>query len=102
MLKTKLHFGQIPVEDVLKIATGPILRGHSISRHSNLATIGRRHERAEKRALAQALRTSCRRAGSAKTPPTREGDHPSSGSKGTAFPATEFEYRFDDSNRWPV
>jgi hypothetical protein len=35
MLKTKLHFEQIPVEDVLKIATRPILRGHSTSRHSN-------------------------------------------------------------------
>ena len=60
MLKTKLHFEQIPVEDVLKIATGPKLRGRSISRHSNLATIVRKHERAEKRALARALRTGCR------------------------------------------
>jgi hypothetical protein len=30
MLKTKLHFEQIPVADVLKIATRPILRGHGI------------------------------------------------------------------------
>jgi hypothetical protein len=60
MLKTKLHFEPIPVEDVLKIATGPILRGHSIHRHSNPATTVRTNERAEKRALARALRTSCR------------------------------------------
>jgi hypothetical protein len=101
MLKTKLHFEQIPVEDVLRIATRPILRGHSISRHSNPATIVRKNERAEKTAMARALRTSCRGAGSAKTLRTREGNHPHSGSKGTV-PATEFEYRFDDSNRWPV
>ena len=60
MLKTKLHFEQIPVEDVLKIATGPILRGHNLSRHSNPATTVRTNERAEKRALARALRTSFR------------------------------------------
>ena len=100
MLKTKLHFEQIPVEDVLKIATRPILRGHSISRHSNLATRVRTNERAEQRTLARALRTSCRRAGSTKTPRTRKGNHPRPGSKETGFPATEFEYRFDDSNCW--
>jgi hypothetical protein len=60
MLKTKLHFEQIPVEDVLKIATRPILQGHSIRRHSNPAAIVRKNERAEKRALARTLRTSCR------------------------------------------
>jgi hypothetical protein len=60
MLKTKLHFEQIPVEDVLKIATRPILRGHRIRRHSNLATILRKNERAEKGTLARALRTSRR------------------------------------------
>ncbi len=60
MLKTKLHFEQIPVEDVLKTATRPILRGHGISRHYNPATIVRKNERAEKRALARALRTRCR------------------------------------------
>jgi hypothetical protein len=30
MLKTKLHFEQIPVANVLKIATRPILRGHGM------------------------------------------------------------------------
>jgi hypothetical protein len=44
MLKTKLHFEQMPVEDVLKIATRPILRGHGISRHSNPATMVRKDE----------------------------------------------------------
>jgi len=60
MLKTKLHFEQIPVEDVLKTATPPIPRGHGISRHSNPATKVSKNERAEKRALARALRTRCR------------------------------------------
>ena len=101
MLKARLHFEQIPVEDVLKRAIRPALReGTALRRHSYLATIVRKNGRTEKRALARALRTSCHRAGSTKTPRTRKGNHPRPGSKETGFPATEFEYRFDDSNCW--
>jgi hypothetical protein len=61
MLKTKLHFEQIPVEDVLKIATRPTLRGATaLRRHSYLAITVRKNERAKKGTLARALRTSCR------------------------------------------
>ncbi len=61
MLKTKLHFEQIPVEDVLKIASRPTAPpSGSIRRHSYLAMIVRKNERAEKGTLARALRTSCR------------------------------------------
>ncbi len=68
MLKTKLHFEQIPVEDVLKIASRPTAAsGRSIRQHSCLAMIVRKNERAERKneraekgTLARALRTSCR------------------------------------------
>jgi hypothetical protein len=61
MFKTTLHFEQIPVEDVLKIASRPTApSGCGIRRHAYLAMIVRKNERAEKGTLARALRTSCR------------------------------------------
>jgi hypothetical protein len=61
MLNRKLHFEAIPVEDVLKIASRPTARpSGGIRRHSYLAVVVRKNERAEEGTLARALRTSRR------------------------------------------